>query len=353
MTGDGVPGPDIVGSPAYINQKPFAGSEPAMGFHMSVANVVPLPRRSHFTIIANQFLAIAVQAKLSASDMKVYLAIAQHADGNCTAWPSLKRIAELAGIANVTHVSRSIRRIEDARLLTRVRRRNRQGKWDSTTYTIAHLEPVTKSGHQSSDEIWSLDQGTSDQIWSAPVTKDGQLNRSYEHSKNSPPPLPSGEVPPPPRRRKNPMHEQSGFRLIGSLTQTVSPTPKVSGSATKRSAANSKNSLITTSAREPFGLTGTGRGAPGAARRSNLPSVIAATRRDDPEKIERAVLVSLPPSLTSSLAAGRPATGDPRTTHSLTGYLITTALPPETIAGAPSKRSRRVGSAWIPRALQR
>jgi len=176
-----------------------------MGFHMSVANVVPLPRRSHFTIIANQFLAIAVQAKLSASDMKVYLAIAQHADGNCTAWPSLKRIAELAGIANVTHVSRSIRRIEDARLLTRVRRRNRQGKWDSTTYTIAHLEPVTKSGHQSSDEIWSLDQGTSDQIWSAPVTKDGQLNRSYEHSKNSPPPLPSGEVPPatPEKKKSN------------------------------------------------------------------------------------------------------------------------------------------------------
>src|SRR5262249_20579059 len=107
------------------------------------------------------------------------------------------------------------------------------------------------------------------------------------------------------------------------------------GSATKRSAANSKNSLITTSARDPFGLTGTGRGGPGAARPSNLPSVIAALRRGDPEKIERAVLVSLPPSLTSSLAARRPATGDLRTTHSLTGYLITTALPPETIAEAP------------------
>jgi hypothetical protein len=125
--------PDIAELADYINQKPLCRCGwLAMGFHMSTANIVPLPRRSNFTLIPNQFLAIAVQAKLSVSDVRVYLAIAQHAGPNGDAWPSLVRIGELTGISDPANISRSIRQLEKTGLLSRRRVRNPAGRWDRT-----------------------------------------------------------------------------------------------------------------------------------------------------------------------------------------------------------------------------
>jgi hypothetical protein len=143
--------------------------------------------RANFTIIPNEALPIAVKSGLRLSDVLVYLAIAQHAGTGGKAWPSIARIAELTGIIDKSNVAKSIRQLEKAGLLTRARRRNNRGTWDSTTYTLAYLEPVVTPYHQSSGNVEPLDEPASGNVEPAPVVPDYQLNRLYEQTKKNPP----------------------------------------------------------------------------------------------------------------------------------------------------------------------
>jgi hypothetical protein len=130
-------------------------------------------------IYSEPIIAAAREHKLSLSDTFVYLAIAQHADSRTgRAYPTLERIAEITGIKHLTHVSRSIGRLEKAGLLSRTHKRGPRGTWDRSEYIITKLaSPVTTDG-----------QRTSDQTGSPPLTTDGQrtsdLTWSTEHTKN-------------------------------------------------------------------------------------------------------------------------------------------------------------------------
>jgi hypothetical protein len=84
---------------------------------------------------------VAAAGNLGALDLRVYIAIAGHANGDGKAYPSLARIAALTG-AKRKNIPRSISRLEDASLLRRSRRQTERGGWDRSTYEIIFAEPV-------------------------------------------------------------------------------------------------------------------------------------------------------------------------------------------------------------------
>jgi len=77
----------------------------------------------------------AGNAGLTATDWEVLHAISRHIDPDGVAWPSLSRIAAIAGIRR-NHVSRSIARLERLGLLRRERRVRPGGGWQKTVYWI-------------------------------------------------------------------------------------------------------------------------------------------------------------------------------------------------------------------------
>src|SRR5262249_47506197 len=90
----------------------------------------------------------------------VYIALASHIRHSRNVFPSVERLAKIAGIPHATHVVRSIGRLVIAGLVTRRRTRNVKGQWDPASYTLADLvqEPPTQSGQWSNDEPPSVDE---------------------------------------------------------------------------------------------------------------------------------------------------------------------------------------------------
>jgi hypothetical protein len=84
--------------------------------------------------------ARAARAKLSATDWQVLHVIGLHADKDGRAFPSMLRIAEIAGI-NRSNVPRSIARIESHGLLVRNRTRKPTGGWQVNHYQLVY-EPI-------------------------------------------------------------------------------------------------------------------------------------------------------------------------------------------------------------------
>jgi hypothetical protein len=73
--------------------------------------------------------------RLRGHDFRVLIAISGHANGDGSAYPSLARIAAVAGIDRAK-VPASIRNLQGAGLLRVERRRDAHGDWDSSLYEI-------------------------------------------------------------------------------------------------------------------------------------------------------------------------------------------------------------------------
>jgi len=101
----------------------------------------------------------ALRAKLRATDWKVLLAIAVHADKNGRAWPSMETIAAMAGI-NRSNVPRALNRLERCGLLRRHHVRKGSG-WQANYYELV-FEPLP-------DVITQDDTASADGV-SSPVT---------------------------------------------------------------------------------------------------------------------------------------------------------------------------------------
>jgi hypothetical protein len=121
--------------------------------------------------------ARAARAKLSATDWQVLHVIGLHADHDGRAFPSMLRIAEIAGIDR-SNVPRSIARIESHGLLVRNRMPKPTGGWQVNQYQLVY-EPigdvingddkaVVSSAHMTADVI-SIDD-TPDPVSSTSMT---------------------------------------------------------------------------------------------------------------------------------------------------------------------------------------
>ncbi len=93
-------------------------------------------RRLPFTLIENIILE---DQTLSRVDILVYLAIAKHADGEGTCWPSMATIGKLARCARET-VARSLTRLESRGYLKRSARFRPDGGVTSNVYQLMPLE---------------------------------------------------------------------------------------------------------------------------------------------------------------------------------------------------------------------
>ena len=102
-------------------------------------------RRLPFTLIENIILE---DQTLSRVDILVYLAIAKHADGEGTCWPSMATIGKLARCARET-VARSLTHLEARGYLKRTARFRPDGGVTSNVYQLmpigAQLYPVTQA----------------------------------------------------------------------------------------------------------------------------------------------------------------------------------------------------------------
>ena len=102
-------------------------------------------RRLPFTLIENIILE---DQTLSRVDILVYLAIAKHADGEGTCWPSMATIGKLARCARET-VARSLSHLEARGYLKRSPRFRPDGGVTSNVYQLmpigAHPYPVTQA----------------------------------------------------------------------------------------------------------------------------------------------------------------------------------------------------------------
>src|ERR1051325_4174443 len=108
----------------------------------------------------------AVNVGLAATDWAVLHMISMHADRSGFAWPSLSRIAVIAGIRR-NHVSRAIARLERLGLLRRERRARPGGGWHNTHYRVVfEVSDSTTDG--------AAEDGTADGARVAPdVVPDG------------------------------------------------------------------------------------------------------------------------------------------------------------------------------------
>jgi len=82
----------------------------------------------------------------------VLIALADHANADGECWPSMGRIAQIAGISD-RQVSRHIQTLVDAGLVEKVDRRRRNGYLGSWNYRVLYQTPVTArdqapTGHQ-------------------------------------------------------------------------------------------------------------------------------------------------------------------------------------------------------------
>ena len=102
-------------------------------------------RRLPFTLIENIILE---DQTLSRVDILVYLAIAKHADGEGTCWPSMATIGKLARCARET-VARSLTHLEARGYLKRTARFRPDGGVTSNVYQLMPIEaqpyPVTQA----------------------------------------------------------------------------------------------------------------------------------------------------------------------------------------------------------------
>lgn len=84
--------------------------------------------------------ARAVRCRVSAIDWQVLHAVALHADTDGRAFPSMARIAVIAGI-NRSNVPRAIGRLEQSGLMVRNRTRKPSGGWQVNHYQLLY-EPI-------------------------------------------------------------------------------------------------------------------------------------------------------------------------------------------------------------------
>jgi hypothetical protein len=98
--------------------------------------------------------AKAARAKLSATDWAVLHAIGLHADKDGKAFPSMARIAEIAGLKR-NHVPRSVARLEQRSLLRRERMPRPNGGWQVTHYELFYepIGDVTPDGDTTSEHV--------------------------------------------------------------------------------------------------------------------------------------------------------------------------------------------------------
>ncbi len=93
-------------------------------------------RRLPFTLI--ETIILEDQA-LGPVDILVYLALAKHADGEGTCWPSMATIAKLARCARET-VARSLKHLEARGYLKRTARFRPDGGVTSNVYQLMPIE---------------------------------------------------------------------------------------------------------------------------------------------------------------------------------------------------------------------
>jgi hypothetical protein len=98
--------------------------------------------------------AKAARGKLSATDWAVLHAIGLHADKDGRAYPSMARIAEIAGLKR-NHVPRSTARLERRGLLRRERVPRPNGGWQVTHYELLYepIGDVTPDGDIPSEHV--------------------------------------------------------------------------------------------------------------------------------------------------------------------------------------------------------
>jgi hypothetical protein len=110
-----------------------------------------------------QFACIPARAagdrKLGEQDFRVLTAIAMHADGSGIAYPSLGRIALLAGIPQRSNVCRSITQLEKAGYLRHERHKGATGAWAHSVYEI-----IFQDAEAVPDEVEQSSAPATDQV---------------------------------------------------------------------------------------------------------------------------------------------------------------------------------------------
>lgn len=126
--------------------------------------------------------------------LKVYLALAKHADADRACFPGLARIAEMTGLTKRT-ARRAIKALVDAKLIKRTKRVTRCGDSDTNLYQL--LPVKDRGGGVTPDPTWghvgpqggvTLDRGVGSRL----TPKQDPLNKNQR--KREPPKAPKGET---------------------------------------------------------------------------------------------------------------------------------------------------------------
>ena len=139
-------------------------------------------RRLPFTLIENVVLE---DEALEAADVLVYLALAKHADGEGTCWPSMATIAKVARVCR-SNVAQAIKRLETLGYIRRTARFRPDGGVTSNVYKLLQMEvapPVQQADTpRPTSEQPPVQQADTNHIQSEPDTKKGQEEHAIASS---------------------------------------------------------------------------------------------------------------------------------------------------------------------------